>query len=155
MEKSVLDLYIANLVNLPLSYIQKISGTELYGFGFGNIFEYPSKLIPGQVNRGTDYALHILCPFELICRSPEKEEIFIDFETSLQEFESTFHPLIGKRVLRARVTPNNNLRIDFGSAWITTLVNHDSSDVDETWRLFQPNSPNLHLVATQTSIEFR
>lgn len=155
MEKSALESYITNLVNLPLSYIQKISGTEFYGFGFGQVREYPSRNIPGRINRMTDYALHILCPFELIHRIPEHKTHFIDFETSLQEFESIFRSLIGKRILRVRITSNNDLRIDFGSAWITTLVNGDSPGAEEAWRLFQPNSPNLHLVATQKSIDFR
>lgn len=37
MEQSILESYIANLIGLPLAYIQKIQGTEFYGFGFGKV----------------------------------------------------------------------------------------------------------------------
>ena len=141
IEKYILESYIANLIGLPLAYIQKIQGTELYGFGFG-------KVKAGIV---TDYTLHVLCPLGLACLRPERKKVFIDFETPLEEFRAAFYPLISKKVCHARITPSNDLRIHFDSAWITTLASYDPPGDYEAWRLFQPNSPNLHLVARQIS----
>ena len=153
MKEYTPELYIANLIGLPLSYIQRIADTELYGFGFGEIQEYPSRCTPGRINRKTDYALHTLCPLALIWRTPVRKEEYFDPDTSLREFEASFRPLIGKNVIRARIAQHNNLRIDFGIAWLTTLSDVDDKDC-ETWRVFQPDSGNLHLVATSMSLKF-
>ena len=142
-------VFLQTLVGQPLRYGLKSPDTELYDFGFGELFEDVSKY--GKKRKICTFILHALCNFKVIWRSGERRIDKYYGDTPSEKFHGDIKRLIGSCVKRVALSEENDLWLDLGDFWI---VFETFEDGKESWRFFTSDINQAHLVASNSWIKF-
>lgn len=139
---SAVTQYLHSLVGKRLSYCIKSPDTELYDFGFLDDND--------EANALNELTLHALCCFKIIIHQPNCKSCLFESGTSLEKVKRRVSPLIGLAVKRVALSDKNDLWIDLGDYWLVFITYENSK---ESWRLFNSNSDEPHLVVADDWID--
>lgn len=142
--------FLQQLIGTPLSYAVKHSQYELYGFGFGKDAIHLTH--DGSKIKVSFFTLHALCDIKIIRRIDCKVIGCYSGYSSSAVFRTDVQKLLGKKVKDVQFGSQNNLWINLGDYAIILETNDDG---EESWRFFTYDDRNIHLVVSDTYMEFQ
>lgn len=141
-------LFLHQLIGKMFVYGIKSPDCDLYDFGFGDVDSVNKSTNPVET---CDLFLHFTCRFIVIYKGTNNRKCYDEFVTQ-EEFEKEIKPFLGMVIKNVKFSKQNDLIIDFDRVRIILVT---FSDKEESWRLFSKKIDNLHLVVSNSWMEFQ
>ncbi len=139
--------YLNVLVDTTLCYGIKSPNLDLFDFGFGELKEFQDSR--GKIRKTSSYVLHAMCPFKLMLQDGTKRIKLFDAEVSCEKFNEFYKGWQDFSVKKVGLSDKNDLYLDFGDFWLVFITAENNI---ESWRFFETNNLNSHLVVASSWI---